>query len=115
MLKGRDIVVIGLQPWYYEIGSNCKNIATHLAMHNRVLDVNLPINRKTFLSPDKHSAGIAEHIGIIKEKGERVRKIGESMWQFYPTSVVESINWLPSTTAFKALNYINNRRFASDI
>jgi hypothetical protein len=29
LLQGKDIAIIGLQPWYYEIGSNCKNIATH--------------------------------------------------------------------------------------
>jgi hypothetical protein len=26
-IKNRDIVVIGIQPWDIEIGSNCKNIA----------------------------------------------------------------------------------------
>lgn len=108
-------MVIGLQPWYYEIGSNCKNIATHLAMHNRVLYVNLPINRKTFLSQEKHSAGISHHIDIIRQKGEQLRPIKENMWEFYPTNVVESINWLPSTAAFKAVNFMNNKRFAADI
>ena len=114
MLKGRDIVVIGLQPWYYEIGSNCKNIATHLAMHNRVVYVNLPINRKTFLSRDPNP-GIQQHIQIIKQKGEQLKQIRENLWEFYPTCIVESINWLPSTKAFKALNYVNNRRFAKEI
>jgi glycosyltransferase involved in cell wall biosynthesis len=114
MLKGRDIVVIGLQPWYYEIGSNCKNIATYLAQQNRVLYVNLPINRKTFLSKDS-SPGIQEHINIIKTKSQRIKKIRDNMWEFYPASVVESINWLPSTKAFKAVNYLNNKRFAKQI
>jgi len=27
MIKNRDIVIVGLQPWDIEIGSNCKNIA----------------------------------------------------------------------------------------
>lgn len=114
MLKGRDIVVIGLQPWYYEIGSNCKSIATQLALHNRVLYVNLPINRKTYLSKI-NSPGLQLHCSIIREKGERIREIGPNIWEFYPTSVVESINWLPSTVAFKAVNYFNNKRFAKDI
>jgi glycosyltransferase involved in cell wall biosynthesis len=114
MLKGRDIVVIGLQPWYYEIGSNCKNIATMLAQQNRVLYVNLPINRKTFYSKDENP-GIREHISIIKEKGNQIKTIAENFWQFYPVSVVESINWLPSTKAFKWMNAVNNKRFARDI
>jgi teichuronic acid biosynthesis glycosyltransferase TuaH len=114
MLKGRDIVVIGLQPWYYEIGSNCKSIATQLALHNRVLYVNLPINRKTYLSKVT-SPGLQLHCSIIREKGETIKKVGDNIWEFYPTSVVESINWLPSTAAFKAVNYFNNKRFAKDI
>jgi glycosyltransferase involved in cell wall biosynthesis len=114
VIKGRDIVIIGLQPWYYEIGSNCKNIATHFSQFNRVLYVNLPINRKTYLSKETNP-GIEKHRKVIKEKGERIKKINPSMWEFYPTSLVESINWLPSTKAFRLVNYFNNRRFASDI
>jgi glycosyltransferase involved in cell wall biosynthesis len=114
VITGRDIVIIGLQPWYYEIGSNCKNIATHFSQHNRVLYVNLPVNRKTYLSRETNP-GIEKHRKIIKEKGERIKKINPSMWEFYPTSLVESINWLPSTKAFKVVNYFNNRRFARDI
>jgi teichuronic acid biosynthesis glycosyltransferase TuaH len=114
VLKGRDVVVIGLQPWYYEIGSNCKNIATELAKYNRVLYVNLPVNRKTFHAKD-NKEGIANHIRIIKNGGETIRSIAQNFWEFYPTSVVESINWLPSTAMFKWVNAINNRRFANDL
>jgi glycosyltransferase involved in cell wall biosynthesis len=113
-LTGRDIVVIGLQPWYYEIGSNCKTIATYLAKNNRVLYVNLPVNRKTFLSREK-TPGIRQHCEVIKGNGEKIRPIGDNMWELYPTTLVESINRLPSTSAFKAINYFNNRRFARDI
>jgi glycosyltransferase involved in cell wall biosynthesis len=113
-VTGRDIVIVGLQPWYYEIGSNCKTIATHLARHNRVLYVNLPVNRKTFLSRTK-TPGILQHCEIIKGNGEKLRPIGDNMWEFYPTTLVESINGLPSNKAFNFINYFNNRRFARDI
>ncbi|MBS1664285.1 MAG: glycosyltransferase [Bacteroidetes bacterium] len=113
-VTGRDVVVIGLQPWYYEIGSNCKNIATYLAKDNRVLYVNLPVNRKTFLSKSK-TPGIQKHVDVIKGKGEKIRPIGEQMWEFYPTTLVESINGLPSNKAFNVINYFNNKRFARDI
>jgi hypothetical protein len=36
-LKGRDIVIVGLQPWYFPTGCNAKNIARELAKENRVL------------------------------------------------------------------------------
>ena len=113
-LAGRDIVIIGLQPWYYELGSNCKNIAQHFAKTNRVLYVNMPINRKTFLSRDQNP-GIRQHCEIIRTKGETIRPIGDTMWEFYPTSIVESINGLPSNKLFSLFNYFNNRRFARDI
>ena len=114
MIQGRDIVIIGLQPWYYDIGSNCKTIARFFAEHNRVLYVNLPINRKTFFSRSKN-AGIAQHCAIIKGKGEKIRPVSGNLWEFYPTSLVESINGLPSTKLFKIFNYFNNRRFAANI
>ncbi|HEY4287091.1 MAG TPA: glycosyltransferase [Puia sp.] len=113
-VTGRDIVIVGLQPWYYEIGSNCKTIATHLARDNRVLYVNLPVNRKTFLSRTK-TPGIRQHCEIIKGNGEKLRPISDNMWEFYPTTLVESINGLPSNKAFSFINYFNNRRFARDI
>jgi glycosyltransferase involved in cell wall biosynthesis len=114
MLKGRDIVVIGLQPWYYEIGSNCKSIATYLSKYNRVLYVNQPVNRKTFYSRT-NPPGIQDHCSVIRGQGSRIRPVGENIWEFYPTSIVESINWLPSSLAFRAVNAINNQRLAKDI
>ncbi len=114
LLKGKDIVIIGLQPWYYEIGSNCKNIAEYFAKNNRVLYVNLPLNRKTFLSKEKNK-GVQKHFDLIKYKSEKIKQINENMWEFYPPSIIESINWIPSTFAFKAINFINNKRFAKDI
>ena len=114
MLKGRDIVVIGLQPWYYEIGSNCKSIATFLAKYNRVLYVNQPVNRKTFLSKE-NPQGIREHCSVIRGQGEHIRPVSENIWELYPTSIVESINWLPSSLAFRAVNALNNQRLAKDI
>ncbi len=114
MLEGYDIVIIGLQPWYYEIGSNCKNIALQLARKNRVLYVNGPINRKSVLTNDPNP-GIQEHLGVIRGKGPKVVPVGDNIWQLYPTRIIESINWLPATAAFKAVNAINNRRFANDI
>lgn len=107
-------MVIGLQPWYYDIGSNCKNIATYFAQDNRVLYVNLPVNRKTYYSKNQNP-GIKQHCEVIKGNGNTIRPIRENMWEFYPTSIVESINGLPSTKVFQAINYFNNRRFARNI
>jgi len=113
-VRGKDILIIGLQPWYYDIGSNCKDIATRLSKYNRVLYVNKPLNRKTWLSKEKDE-GVKLHYDIIKNNGNKIQSIGKNMWQLFPESIIESINWLPSTLAFKKINYINNKRLANDI
>jgi len=114
IIKNRDIVVVSIQPWYYELGSNCKNIATYFSKNNRVLYVNIPITRKTFFSKKK-STGLVEHCHIIKKKGETIKAINKYMWQLFPTTLIESINWLPSSKMFSLINYLNNKRFANDI
>ncbi len=110
----RDIVIVSIQPWYYELGSNCKNIAIELAKKNRVLYVNIPITRKTFLSANK-SKGIEKHCDIIRTKSNNIQQLQDNLWEFYPTSLIESINGLPFTSIFQFINSINNRRFAKDI
>jgi teichuronic acid biosynthesis glycosyltransferase TuaH len=114
VIKGRDIVIVGLQPWYFPTGCNCKNMALHFARHNRVLYVNFPIKRKAYLekTPDPK---IEKHIQIIKENGEKIRSIGSNIWELYPHTLVDSVNGLPSTKVMKVVNYINNRRFAKNI
>jgi hypothetical protein len=47
LVKGRDIVVVGLQAWDNDYGSNCKNIAAEFAKDNRVLYVNYLFDRIT--------------------------------------------------------------------
>lgn len=114
VIKGRNILIIGLQPWYYNIGSNCKDIATRLSEHNRVLYVNKPLNRKTWYSKNKDE-GVQLHYDIIKNKKSKVQQIQHNMWQLFPESIIESINWLPSTAMFKKINYANNKRLSLDI
>jgi len=113
-LRGKDIVIIGLQPWYYNIGSNCKDIATRLAKHNRVLYINKPINRKTWYSKEKDD-GVQLHFDVIKKNKNKIQKVQKNMWQLFPESMIESINWLPSTSAFKRVNYFNNKRLANNV
>lgn len=114
IIKNKDIVIVSIQPWYYELGSNCKNIALQLSKYNRVLYINSPLTRKTFFSKQK-TKGIQKHCDVIKTKTGKLQQINEKMWEFYPTSLLESINWVPNTKVFKRLNYINSRRFAKNI
>jgi teichuronic acid biosynthesis glycosyltransferase TuaH len=114
MDKGIDIVIIGLSPWYIDIGSNCKSIARELSLHHRVLYINMPLDNKTILQQKDHPE-IRKHLDIIKGKSPNLFEIQKNLWNYYPTKVLRSINWIPSTPLFSFFNRINNRRFASDI
>jgi glycosyltransferase involved in cell wall biosynthesis len=76
--------------------------------------VNVPINRKTWYSKNK-SAGVEFHCSLIRNKQSGLKRVHDKLWEFYPPTIIESINWIPSTTIFRIINQINNKRFASDI
>ena len=112
-ISNKDFVIIGLQPWYVDLGCNAKDIAYRLAKHNRVLYVNIPLKRKIYLAgTDPH---VSKHINLLRNKEEPIRQIDNNLWEFYPTCLTESANWLPATGLFRILNYINNRRYAAEI
>lgn len=114
IISGRDIVIVSLQPWYFKIGCTAKNIAQLFAQHNRVLYVNIPVKRRAYYSrtPDPN---IQPHISVIRSGEEKIKEISANLWEFYPGSLIDSVNWLPSTKLLKAVNYFNNRSFAKDI
>ena len=66
IIQGRDIVIVGQQPWDTEIGSNCKNIALEFSKHNRVLYVNSPLDRFTLL--EKIMVCMVKNIQMKQEK-----------------------------------------------
>ena len=114
IIKNRDIVIVGQQPWDVEIGSNCKNIALEFSKQNRVLYVNSALDRFTLLK-DKNLPKIQKRLQVINHKKEGIEVIGHNLWNLYPDSVVESITWLKLRPIFNVLNKVNNKRFAISI
>lgn len=114
MIKGRDIVVIGIQAWDIEIGSNCKNIAAEFAKHNRVLYVNPPLDRAT-VKREGHKERIQKRLRVKQGVETDLIRVQDDLWNLYPKGMVESINWIPFHPVFKFLNKRNNRIFAKDI
>ncbi|GGB16500.1 glycosyltransferase [Puia dinghuensis] len=109
-----DFVIVGLQAWYYELGSNCKNIALELSKQHRVLYINMPLDRRTIFQK-KDDPRIAKHLDLVRRRHTEVVQLGPNLWNYSPTTVLESINWLPSNFLFRFFNKINNRRLAADI
>ena len=114
MITGRDIIIVGQQPWDVEIGSNCKNIALEFSKHNRVLYVNSALDRVSLMK-GASDPKILKRNNIIKHKESGLVQINPTMWNLYPDTIVESINWIKIHSVFKFLNRINNERFAKSI
>ena len=114
MIKDRDIVVVGIQAWDIEIGSNCKNIAMEFAKHNRVLYVNPPLDRAT-LKRERDTERIQKRLRIKNGEENGLVEVANHLWNLYPESMTESINWIPFHGLFKILNRRNSRIFSQDI
>ncbi len=114
MITGKDIVVVGIQPWDIEIGSNCKNIATEFARSNRVLYVNSPLDRLS-MKREKDTAKIQKRLRVKSGEDEDLIKLDDNMWNLYPRQMIESINGLPVSAVFDFFNKRNAKKFASDI
>ncbi|TCC93956.1 glycosyltransferase family 1 protein [Pedobacter frigiditerrae] len=114
MLKNRDIIIVGQQPWDTSIGSNCKDLAVEFSKNNRVLYVNAPLDRRTAYQ-QRHDNGIKKRKRIIDGQEDGLQEIAPNFWVYYPDVIVESINWIKFTSIFRVINKINNKRFAKSI
>ena len=113
-MRNKDIVIIGLQPWYTDIGSNCKNLAIEFSKTHRVLYVNIPLNRISLIK-ERNEAYVKAYRQVKWTKKEALTLVHKNLWIYTPRIVHESINWIPSTGLFSYLNYQNNKRLAKDI
>lgn len=114
LIHGRDIVVVGQQPWDTALGSNCKDLAREFSRHNRVLYVNTPLDRSTALFHRSEPA-VQARLRILRGKTSNLESVAPNLWVLTPNSLAESINWLPPGKVHAWLNRLNNRRFASAI
>ncbi|HWK04084.1 MAG TPA: glycosyltransferase [Puia sp.] len=113
MIKNRDIIVVGLQPWDIEIGSNCKNVAIEFSKHNRILYVNPPMDLNTRIVHSKRPY-IRKRLDIIKS-GNNLLQVAPNIWNLFPKDIIYSINWLPGQSIFDFFNLSNNKKFAKNI
>lgn len=114
MIQQRDIIIVGLQPWDIEIGSNCKNIAAVMARSNRVLYVNRALDRISAIRERNDPKTLARKRSIAGQ-AEDLRAIAPGLWTLDPRTVLESINWIPFAWLFDRFNRLNNRRLANAI
>ncbi|MEI6584912.1 MAG: glycosyltransferase [Sediminibacterium sp.] len=113
-LCGRDIVIVGQQPWDTSIGSNCKNIALEWSKYNRVLYVNAALDRFSWYTA-KNDLKIQQRLSVIRGEQEGLVVIQENLWNLFPNELIESINWIPNQFLFELFNKSNNKKFAKSI
>lgn len=114
MIKGKDIIVVGIQAWDIEIGSNCKNISIEMSRENRVLYVNSPMDRISKYK-ERKTEKIQKRLRTKSGKEADLVSIGPNMWTLYPKTMIESINWIGSKRVFDLVNRMNGKKFANDI
>lgn len=114
MIKNRDIIIVGLQPWDIEIGSNCKNIALEFAKHNRVLYVNSPLDWMTAWRK-KDDPRVALRKNVIEGKVDDLNFLSDNLWNLNPRTKLQSINQIGNNAVFNFLNKSNNAKFAKQI
>lgn len=114
VMKDRDIVIVALQSWDFEIGSNARNIAREFAKSNRVIYVNPPLDRITRYkkSGDQKTQ---RFLKVINHQEEGLHQVEDNIWNLTPDFVAESINWIGVPFIYDAINRSNNRKFAGSI
>lgn len=113
-VKDRDFIIVGLQPWDAPIGSNCKNIAMEISKYNRVLYINAPLDRNTLIK-SKNEPAVKKRVDILEGKEKQLQQVSDTLWQFFPNCVLESINMLPDGFLFDFFNKRNNKKLAQEI
>lgn len=108
MIRGRDFIFTGLQPWELPIGSNARDIAREVSRHNRVLYVDTPLalgEGRGNTSPD-----VAQRARAAKRLAPTLRTLGPNLYVLDLPMRVLPVNGLPDGALFDAANRINNRR-----
>lgn len=114
IFSGRDIVIVGQQPWDTQLGSNCKDIALEFSRHHRVLYVNAPLDRNTVLR-SRHLPVVQQRLRVRRGQTQSLEAVADNLWVLTPDCILESINWLPASGLHSLLNKFNNQRFAKAI
>ena len=106
---GRFFIITGLQPWDIPIGSNAIDIAKEIAVGNRVLYVNSPLDHMTILR--KQSSPQNNHrLEVIRKQKDPLRKITDSLWVLDLPFSIWSVNGLPDGALFDFFNRLNNKK-----
>lgn len=109
-----DIVIVALQSWDFEIGSNARNIAREFAKSHRVIYVNPPLDRITRYKKSNDEK-TQRFLKVVSGHNDGLRQVEDNIWNLTPDFVAESINWIGAGFLYDIINRYNNKRFARSI
>jgi glycosyltransferase involved in cell wall biosynthesis len=113
-MKNKDFIITGLQSWDIPIGSNAIDIAKEIAINNRVLYVNGPLDMMTIYR-NKPTDETRRRMEVLRKQQEPIRKISKNLWVLDFPFYVWSINGLPDGFMFDFFNRANNKKIFSYI
>jgi glycosyltransferase involved in cell wall biosynthesis len=108
-MKGRDFIITGLQSWDIPIGSNAIDIAKEIAVENRVLYVNSPLDLMTIFR-NKPTPETIQRLDVYRKRKTPLRQISDSLWVLDFPFWIWSVNGLPDGPLFDLFNILNNRK-----
>jgi glycosyltransferase involved in cell wall biosynthesis len=108
-MKGKDFIITGLQSWDIPIGSNAIDIAKEIALENRVLYINSPLDMMTIYR-NKPTPETKHRLEVLKKTKSTLREITKNLWVLDFPFYVWSINGLPDGLLFDIFNKINNKK-----
>jgi len=108
-MKGRDFIITGLQSWDIPIGSNAIDIAKEIAVENRVLYVNSPLDMMTIIR-NKPTPETIQRLDVYRKRKTPLRQISDSLWVLDFPFWIWSVNGLPDGPLFDLFNILNNRK-----
>lgn len=108
-MKGRDFIITGLQSWDIPIGSNAIDIAKEIAVGNRVLYVNSPLDMMTIFR-NKPTPETKQRLDVYRKRKTPLRKISDSLWVLDFPFWVWSVNGMPDGSLFDFFNKLNNKK-----
>ncbi len=106
--------MFGLQPWDIEIGSNFKNMALEIAKHNRVLYVNRPLDRITYLKK-RSDRRTKTRLASIQGGEGIITAVSDTLAVLNPAILLESVNWMPHGFLYRYFNRRNSKKIAREI
>ncbi|RDV16689.1 glycosyltransferase family 1 protein [Pontibacter diazotrophicus] len=109
-----NFVFVSLQRINTDRDSTSTSLAKELAKNHRVLYINSPIDRRTYYSKNIDNF-TKSHIKCIKTGEGKLKQLNKNLWVLNPSRMIESINWIPSTSVFSFFNRKNNLQFSKDI